>query len=252
MSAIAYHTGNYTVVQQLAQANNKERSTALLTLCEGNPRPLIDSPHKGSVMQKAFMSLAYHDVIMKMLVSHYSDVMTGAIIQAQIKENTKAPRHWALWGEFPAQRASNAENVYIWWRHHVMTSSWKCWCLRSSCSRWVASLMDHDEWHGNILTLKSHLLTHWDRDKMDAIFQTTFPNAFVWMNVYEFRFSFPIPVRSYLHIESGPRQVWYSTLFSWSDVFYIFSHILTLGWSGIGCWKSVLMEDRGTLSYIDR
>ena len=23
-------------------------------------------------------------------------------------------------GEFPAQRASNAENVSIWWRHHVM------------------------------------------------------------------------------------------------------------------------------------
>ena len=27
-------------------------------------------------------------------------------------------------GEFPAQRASNAENVSIWWRHHVM------WCCR--------------------------------------------------------------------------------------------------------------------------
>ena len=48
----------------------------------------------------------------------------GAIIQAQIKENTKATRHWPLWGEFtgtgefPAQMASNAENVPIWWRHH--------------------------------------------------------------------------------------------------------------------------------------
>ena len=36
----------------------------------------------------------------------------------------KAPRHWPLCGEFtgtgefPAQRASNAENVSIWWRHH--------------------------------------------------------------------------------------------------------------------------------------
>ena len=25
-------------------------------------------------------------------------------------------------GEFPAQMASNAENVYIWWRHHVINS----------------------------------------------------------------------------------------------------------------------------------
>ena len=40
------------------------------------------------------------------------------------KKNIKAPRHWPLCGEFtgtgefPAQRASYAENVSIWWRHH--------------------------------------------------------------------------------------------------------------------------------------
>ena len=28
-------------------------------------------------------------------------------------------------GEFPAQRASNAEKVSIWWRHHIMTSPQK-------------------------------------------------------------------------------------------------------------------------------
>ena len=27
-------------------------------------------------------------------------------------------------GEFPAQKASNAENVSIWWRHHVWILSW--------------------------------------------------------------------------------------------------------------------------------
>ena len=27
-------------------------------------------------------------------------------------------------GEFPAQMASNAENVSIWWRHHVEACSW--------------------------------------------------------------------------------------------------------------------------------
>ena len=41
-------------------------------------------------------------------------------------ENTIAPLHWPLWGEppvtggFPSQRASNTENVSIWWRHHVL------------------------------------------------------------------------------------------------------------------------------------
>ena len=42
-------------------------------------------------------------------------------VQAQIKENIKAPRHWPLWWEFtghPTKMASNAENVPNWWRHH--------------------------------------------------------------------------------------------------------------------------------------
>ena len=33
-------------------------------------------------------------------------------------------------------------------------------------------------------------LTHWGRDKMAAISQTTFSNAFSWMNTYEFRIRF--------------------------------------------------------------
>ena len=43
------------------------------------------------------------------------------------QRNIKAPRHWPLCGEFtgtgefPAQMASNAEKVYIWWRHHEQT-----------------------------------------------------------------------------------------------------------------------------------
>ena len=46
-------------------------------------------------------------------------------VQAQIKENIKATRHWLLRGDsnydrcIPSQRASNAENFSIWWRHHA-------------------------------------------------------------------------------------------------------------------------------------
>ena len=53
-----------------------------------------------------------------------SRLFTQLFDQAEIKENFKAPRHWPLWGElpgtgdFPAQRASNAENVSIWLRHY--------------------------------------------------------------------------------------------------------------------------------------
>ena len=50
---------------------------------------------------------------------------TQPFIQAQIKENIEATRHWPLWGEFtgdrwiPLTKASDDENVSIWWRHHV-------------------------------------------------------------------------------------------------------------------------------------
>ena len=53
-------------------------------------------------------------------VSKASRLFTQPFIQTQIKENIKAPRHWPLCGEFtgtgefPTQRASDAENVSIW------------------------------------------------------------------------------------------------------------------------------------------
>ena len=46
------------------------------------------------------------------------DCLLNRLFKARIKQNIKAPRHWHLCGELPAQRASNTENVSIWWRHH--------------------------------------------------------------------------------------------------------------------------------------
>ena len=63
------------------------------------------------------------------LKSPASRMFTQPFIQTQIKENIKAPRHWPLCGEFtgtgefPAQRASYAENVSIWWCHHDLSLS---------------------------------------------------------------------------------------------------------------------------------
>ena len=70
------------------------------------------------------------------LKSPASRLFTQPFVQAQIKENIKALRHWPLCGEFTGGRwithtkgqwrgkcfhlmtSSNAENVSIWWRHH--------------------------------------------------------------------------------------------------------------------------------------
>ena len=54
---------------------------------------------------------------MTKMASQFTSLAVVYFIQAQIKENIKSPRHWTLCGEFigtgefPAQKASNAENV---------------------------------------------------------------------------------------------------------------------------------------------
>ena len=50
---------------------------------------------------------------------------------AHIKETSKSALltlcegNSPVTGEFPSQRASNAENVSIWWSHHVLPFSWQ-------------------------------------------------------------------------------------------------------------------------------
>ena len=48
----------------------------------------------------------YDDVIMSAIASQITSLMlfTQPLIQAQIKENIKAPRNWPLWGEFTGDR----------------------------------------------------------------------------------------------------------------------------------------------------
>ena len=60
------------------------------------------------------------------IITSISPFWCTMFVQAQINENTKAPHHWPLcikstgdWCFFPSQRASNLEDVSIWWRHHA-------------------------------------------------------------------------------------------------------------------------------------
>ena len=66
----------------------------------------------------------YNDVIMSTIASQitsltivYSTVYSGAD-QRKHQSSASLALNSPGTGEFPAQRASNAENVSIWWRHH--------------------------------------------------------------------------------------------------------------------------------------
>ena len=68
----------------------------------------------------------YNDVIMSAMASKLSGVSIACsnVGSSTYQRNIKAPRHWPLCGnspvteEFPAQKASTAEDVFVRWRHH--------------------------------------------------------------------------------------------------------------------------------------
>ena len=68
------------------------------------------------------------------LKSPASGLFIQLFIQVQVKENIRKLRVTGLCvenppgtGEFSAQKASNADNVFIWWRHHVVMKPWWIW-----------------------------------------------------------------------------------------------------------------------------
>ena len=62
----------------------------------------------------------YSEVIMSEMASQISGV---TIVCSTVCSGTDQRKHQSstslVTGEFPAQRATSAENVSIWWRHHV-------------------------------------------------------------------------------------------------------------------------------------
>ena len=90
--------------------------------------------------------------------------------------------------EFHLQRVSDGENISMPWRHHM-------------------------------------LLTHWGRDKMAAISQTTHSNAFSWIKMLEIRLIFHWSL--FLRVESTILHHWFRL---WLDADQATSHYLNTWW----------------------
>ena len=81
---------------------------------------------------KYYTPFHYNDVIMCAMACEITSltVVYSFVYSDADQRNIKALCYWPLWGEFtgdrtgefPAQRASNAENVFIRWRHHTKNS----------------------------------------------------------------------------------------------------------------------------------
>ena len=87
----------------------------------------------------------YNDVMMGMISSQitsltnvYSTVYSDAD-QRKYQSSASLAFLWGITpetGEFPAQMASNVENVSIWWRHHGQ-QHWKS--IAAGTDRWLSA-----------------------------------------------------------------------------------------------------------------
>ena len=132
MSAIASQITSRTIVYSdvySRRRSKKHQSSESLAFVWGIHQWPVHSPHKGPITHKMFLC---DDVIMRPC-----DCLFHRLFKAKVKENIKAPRHWHLCGELTGeilpQRASNAENISIWWRRHnkFCWIALVLWALRS-------------------------------------------------------------------------------------------------------------------------
>ena len=80
-----------------------------------------------------------------------------------------------------------------------------------SRGRWVSTksclIQVRDFTESGSKSAQCFLLTHWGRDKMAAIFQTTFWNGFSWMKMYEFQVKFHWSL--FLEVQLTTCQHWF-------------------------------------------
>ena len=93
-------------------------------------------------------------------------------------------------GEFPAQRpVTRSFDVFFDLRMNKRLSKqpWGWWFETSPWSLWRQCNVVYP---CGVITYPYPGLTHWGRDKMADISQTTFASAFSWMKMFEFRLKF--------------------------------------------------------------
>ena len=118
--------------------SNKTSKLRVTSLCVGNSQ-MASSAEKVSIWWRhhehdGVLSHQLHEGLLNDLLRRISKKTTKLRVTGLCSGNSPVT------GEFPAQRASNAENVSIWWHYHVYALHvWDVtctpWGLRSPASR---------------------------------------------------------------------------------------------------------------------
>ena len=150
----------WLLVQQLDNSNNKKIFVRWI-----HRRPL-NVLHTG--LWKLIRINHYIDVIMTTVASQITSL---AVVCLTVYSDADQRKH-----------QSSASLAFVWGIHWDRTKGQlrgKCFHLMTSS--WIVV----ETWKETCLTL-----THWGRDKMDVISQTTLWSAFSWMKMFEFRLKF--------------------------------------------------------------
>ena len=129
--------------------NTRQPLLRLLSYCDSIPSTSLwrHNDHNGVSNHHP------HDCLLNLLFRHRSKKTSKLHITGLCAGNS------LVTGEFPAQRASNAENVSIWWRHHEV----------SAAQLNIRQLQIKSPYAQSSNELQWIDLTNWGRDKMAAI-----------------------------------------------------------------------------------
>ena len=110
----------------------------------------------------------------------------------QINDN---PGHQFSNSQVPTSFKQSWRLLSQYWNDRVviLTQHWSLSTpklVNSISLQWRHDELDEVSNHQPRHCILNRLSTHWGRDKMAAIFQTTFSNGFSWMKMYEFLLTF--------------------------------------------------------------
>ena len=130
----------WTVTNQLNHWN--PRLIMMLTLSSLVARGVVITTTSGAIRYNEVVTLQWRHNERDGVSNHQPhDCLLNRLLRRRPKKTPKfrvtglCEGNSPVTGEFPAQRASNAENVSIWWRHHAVMlhgllkkDSLICWC----------------------------------------------------------------------------------------------------------------------------
>ena len=175
---------------------------------QGIHRPPVNSAHKGQWRGALMFSLICVSINgwvsnggagdLRRYRDHY-DVIVMNWIKIERSAATKLHKVFDLMNTLSKSIGVQLQLMMTLWQGHIYRITDPLWdeFTRTKC-QWCRAPMQFNVCsmggllHNNRMAIAMRRLTvtHWGRDKMDAISQTTFSSAFSWIKLFEFRLKF--------------------------------------------------------------